>query len=70
MAMNWPQHHQLGVAGDLGAGKAGGEAVRRVAGDADDAAAIDLGQERTHVGAVMPTDDSDRFHAALIRIAL
>ncbi len=61
--------HQLGVAVDLGAGKAGGKRVGRIAGNAFDAPAIDLGQQGAHIRAIMRADDADRFHAPFSVIA-
>ncbi len=60
--------HQLGVAVDLGAGKAGGEGLLGIAGDAHDAAVFDLGQQRAHVRAIMRTDDANRFHAPFLSL--
>ena len=63
--------HQLGVAVDLGAGEAGGERLVGIALDAHDAAVLDLGQQRAHVGAIMRADDANRFHTRLLsRIAV
>ena len=50
--------HQLVVAVDLGAGKAGGERIGVIALDADHAAVLDLGQHRAHVGAVVGAHDA------------
>src|SRR5204862_6042965 len=54
---------ELGVAVDLGAGKAGGERLIGVALDAPAPPVLAFGQRRAHVRTIMRTDDSYRFHA-------
>ena len=51
--------HQLGVAVDLGAGKAGRVRLIRVALDAHDLAVLDMGHERAHVGTIVRTDNAN-----------
>ena len=54
--------HQLGVAIDLGAGKAGRIGLVRVALDAHHPVVLDMGKQGTHVGAIMGAGNADDFH--------
>ena len=56
--------HQFRVAHDLSTGKARGKGLLGVAFDLRDASLLHRGDQRAHVGAVMPANDANRIHAA------
>ena len=57
--------HQFGVAIHLGAGKASGEWLVRVAFDADHPAVFDVCQQGAHVRTIVGTDDPFGFHSLI-----
>src|SRR5262249_30054164 len=55
--------HELMVAVDLGAGKAGGERIGVIALDTDYAATLDVGEHGAHVGAIVGANDANGLQA-------